>query len=57
MRDQVKFSIPQVARRLNLTLGYVYQLVYAGRIRAEKVAGRWKIPASEVERLELKRAQ
>jgi excisionase family DNA binding protein len=57
MTDHAAFSIPQAARRLNLTIGYLYQLVYAGRIKAKKIAGRWRIPASEVENLEKKKAQ
>lgn len=43
------FSVPQAARRLGCTLGYVYDLLYAGRLKAKKVAGRWRIPVAEVE--------
>ena len=44
-------SVPEVARKLGFTLKYVYDLVYAGKLKAEKVAGRWKIPVSEVNAL------
>lgn len=43
------FSVPEAARKLGCTLGYVYDLVYAGRLKAEKIAGRWRIPVAEVE--------
>jgi excisionase family DNA binding protein len=43
------FSVGRTARELGCTLGYVYALVYAGRLKAEKVGGRWQIPLTEVE--------
>ena len=42
-------SVPGAARQLGFTLKYVYDLVYSGRLKAEKVGGRWRIAASEVE--------
>ena len=42
-------SIPAAARRLGYTLKYVYDLVYSGRLKAQKVAGRWQIPVAEIE--------
>lgn len=55
--DHATFSIPEAARRLGFTLKYLYDLVYCGRIKAEKIAGRWRIPASEIERLAAKKAR
>jgi excisionase family DNA binding protein len=43
------FSVPEAARKLGYTLGYVYDLLYAGRLKADKVGGRWQIPVAEVE--------
>jgi len=43
------FSVPAAARRLGFTLQHVYNLVYAGRLPAEKIAGRWHIPAEAIE--------
>ena len=43
------FTVPEAARALGWTLKYVYDLVYAGRIAANKVAGRWHIPKAEIE--------
>jgi excisionase family DNA binding protein len=48
-------TISGAAKRLGFTLKYIYDLVYSGRIRAEKVSGRWKIPASEIEALAAKK--
>jgi excisionase family DNA binding protein len=42
-------SVPAAARKLGCTLRYVYDLVYAGRIKAEKITGRWRIPVTEIE--------
>jgi len=50
-------SVPETARTLGFTLRYVYDLVYSGRLKAEKIAGRWRIPASEVEARLAKRSE
>jgi excisionase family DNA binding protein len=42
-------SVPEAAKRLGFTLKYVYDLVYSGRLKAEKKLGRWKISAEEIE--------
>ena len=42
-------GIAEAARRLNVTLKYVYDLVYSGRLPAEKVNRTWRISASAVE--------
>jgi excisionase family DNA binding protein len=42
-------TVPAVARKLGCTLRYVYDLLYAGRLKADKVGGRWQIPVAEVE--------
>ncbi len=43
------FGIPAVARRLGCTLKYVYDLVYSGRLPAQKICGLWQISAEAVE--------
>jgi excisionase family DNA binding protein len=48
-------SIPEAARRLGFTLKYVYDLVQAGRLAAQKIEGKWRIAASDVEQLAEKR--
>jgi excisionase family DNA binding protein len=57
MKNKNLLTIPEAARKLGVTLRYVYDLVYAGRLKAEKVAGRWQIPNSEVEARLRKREQ
>ena len=42
-------GIAEPARKLNVTLKYVYDLVYSGRLAAEKTGRTWRIPASAVE--------
>jgi len=56
-RTEYFVSVPVAARRLGWTLRYVYDLLYAGRLKASKVAGRWRIPAAEIERLAAKKEQ
>jgi excisionase family DNA binding protein len=48
-RNEPFLSVPAAARKLGCTLRYVYDLLYAGRLKAEKVTGRWQIPVAEVE--------
>jgi len=42
-------GIAEAARRLNVTLKYIYDLVYSGKLQAQKVGKTWRIPASAVE--------
>lgn len=42
------YTVPESARAMRCTLKYIYDLVYSGRMEATKVAGRWRIPVSEV---------
>jgi excisionase family DNA binding protein len=49
MKSSNDLTVPQAARQLKVTLKCVYDLVYAGKLEAEKVAGRWRIPAQAVE--------
>ena len=42
-------SVPEAAKRLGYTLKYVYDLLYSGRLNAQKEMGRWRIPAEEIE--------
>lgn len=42
-------SVSETARRLGFTLKYVYDLLYSGRLKAEKERGRWRIPSEEIE--------
>jgi excisionase family DNA binding protein len=48
-KSQATLSVPAAARQLGFTLKYVYDLVYAGKLKAQKVDGRWQIPIAEVE--------
>jgi len=57
MSTKKTFSPPAAARRLGFTLKYIYDLVYSGRLKAEKISGRWHIPASEVDARLAKRAE
>ena len=42
-------GIKDAARTLSYTLKYVYDLVYLGKLPAQKVARQWRIPVSAVE--------
>jgi len=42
-------GIAEAARKLNVTLKYVYDLVYSGRLPAEKAGRTWRIPASVID--------
>jgi excisionase family DNA binding protein len=47
--ERPNVSVPEAARRLGFTLKYVYDLLYSGRLKAEKKMGRWRIPIEEIE--------
>jgi excisionase family DNA binding protein len=44
-----EITVREVAQRLECTLHHTYALVYANRLPARKVAGKWLIPADAVE--------
>jgi excisionase family DNA binding protein len=46
---QKTVGIAEAARKLNVTLKYIYDLVYSGRLPAEKTGRTWRIPESAVE--------
>jgi len=56
MKNENAMSVPEAARKLGYTLKYVYDLVYSGRLPAKKVAGRWRIEATEIDARISKRA-
>jgi excisionase family DNA binding protein len=49
MESKGNLSVSEAARQLGVTLKYVYDLLYSGRLRADKKLGRWRIPTEEVE--------
>ena len=50
MEPQDTLTPAEFARRTGLSLGYVYSLLWTGRLDAEKSDGNWSICASELER-------
>jgi excisionase family DNA binding protein len=48
-------SVRETAARLGCTLKYVYDLLYAGRLKSEKVGRQWRISVLSVEDWQKKR--
>lgn len=48
--EQRDYSPAQAARKLGISLEYVYRQIWAGKIAAQKRNGKWHVPASELER-------
>ena len=42
-------SVTEAAKELNHPLGYVYSLIYSGKLNATKVDDEWQIDAAAVE--------
>jgi excisionase family DNA binding protein len=42
-------GVREAARRLSVTTKYIYDLLYCGKLPAEKVARQWRIRAEAVE--------
>ena len=49
MNSPKVLSVREAARRLGCTLKYIYDLVYSGRLPAQKDGQQWRIPAEAVE--------
>lgn len=43
-------NMREVARALGVTYDQVYRLIWAGRLRGEKVDGKWRVEQVSVER-------
>ena len=48
-KAQRTFGIREVAQQLGFTMKYVYDLVYAGKLEAQKVGKQWRIPAEAIQ--------
>lgn len=42
-------SVAEAARKLGLGLGYVYSLVWTGRLEARKIEGRWLVSEEAIQ--------
>jgi excisionase family DNA binding protein len=49
MNSSKVLSVREAAQRLGCTLKYVYDLLYSGRLPAQKSGQQWRIPVAAVE--------
>jgi excisionase family DNA binding protein len=49
MKQENELTPVEAARRLGIGLDYLYALLWTGKLKARKIAGRWRIPVAEVE--------
>lgn len=49
MKKRPTISVKEAARQLGVTLKNIYDLVWSGRLQAEKVDGVWRIDAESIE--------
>ena len=50
MRQKAQtIGVRETARKLRVTTKYIYDLLYCGKLPAEKVARQWRIPVEAVE--------
>jgi excisionase family DNA binding protein len=47
--EKQEISVAEAARKLKGAISYVYSLIWAGKLAARKVNGRWRISAEGVE--------
>jgi excisionase family DNA binding protein len=47
--EQKTIGIAEAARRMKVSLKYVYDLVYSGKLPAQKTGRTWRIPASAID--------
>jgi excisionase family DNA binding protein len=48
--EKKMYKVDEVAKMLDVNFRTVYRLMKAGKIRAVKVGGQWRIPKSEIEK-------
>ena len=49
MKRENELTPVEAARRLGIGLDYLYALLWTGKLKGQKVEGRWQVPAAEVE--------
>jgi excisionase family DNA binding protein len=49
MQETNEISAREAAKRLGVGLGHVYQLLWTGKIPAQKRDGAWRIPSDAIE--------
>ena len=47
MKSEI-ISVAEAARRLRVSIDYVYSLVWSGKLSARKIDGRWRVSADSV---------
>jgi excisionase family DNA binding protein len=52
-----EISVSEAARRLGVTLTFVYSLVWSGKLKARKVNRQWRVSAEAVESRRKARAE
>lgn len=57
MKNRFEMTPKEAARALGVRLDYLYPLIWAGKLEARKVDGRWLIPLRAVEILAEKRTK
>jgi excisionase family DNA binding protein len=55
MRNETEMTPKEAAQKLGVRLDYLYPLIWAGKLEARKVDGRWLIPQTAVQTLAEKR--
>ena len=50
MKRQEFFTVRDTAKRLGVSIKFMYDLIWAGKLDATKVGKVWRIPASAVEK-------
>jgi excisionase family DNA binding protein len=44
-----KIDVAEAARMLGVTLNYLYSLLWAGRLKGQKIKGQWRISMDAIE--------
>ena len=50
MSNERYLSPNAAARRLGVTVDYLYKLLWSGKVEAQKVNQRWRVPMGAIER-------
>jgi excisionase family DNA binding protein len=46
--ETVEVGVAEAAKRLGITTAYLYTLLWAARLEARKVDGKWRIPTEAI---------
>ena len=57
VNDTEEIGVAEASRRLGITMDHLYSLLWAAKLKAHKVDGKWRISVAAIEERLVRRSQ